>query len=78
MTANIAPSIFRDRFFAVAAASLYRDAIGSRSSKLYTGDLFYNLNDDGTSSISAEYLYGSDREKLEHEEKVNVGLNVKY
>lgn len=78
LTAFLYPEKFGHRFYAKANANLYWDAIGERFVDQYGAGLFYNVDTAGNTSVSAEYVYGTDRKKLQHEEKVTLNFNVKY
>ncbi|TIU89779.1 MAG: hypothetical protein E5V74_03115 [Mesorhizobium sp.] len=78
LTAFLYPEKFGHRFYVKANANLYWDALGDRFVDQYGAGLFYNVDPAGNTSVSTEYVYGTDRKKLRHEDKVTVNFNVKY
>lgn len=77
-TANLVPSMFDQRLYAKAFANLYWEAVTHEFTDQYGAGLFYNIDPAGFTSVSTEYVYGTDRKDRVHKEALTMRLNFKY
>jgi hypothetical protein len=66
------------RFYINGVANYYHDADSGMNIHLFEAELGYNINTDGSSSISVKYDRGTDKDTLTRMQKYVVSLNYKF
>jgi hypothetical protein len=77
-TSSFAPTFLLDRIHLTGTAKWYWDAYSGRTIRRYSAEAAYNLEEDGSSSLSFEYAYGTEKETLERVNQYLLRLNYKY
>ncbi len=76
--ALLLPKFARERLYAVAELQAFADLNSDRTANLFEIELGFNLTQDGSTSISAEYRNGTERATLLETDLVAATLNYKY
>jgi hypothetical protein len=71
------PEALENRLYAVGEFKQFWDATSDIDVTHYSAEVGFNLDEEGSTSLSVEYSYGKEKETLEKNDKLVVNLNYK-
>ena len=72
------PDYLRDRFSVVGTLTYFSDARTGLAYNQYGAQAAYNLSNDGSTSVSLQYIRGTDKDTLTPARQLLMKLNYKY
>lgn len=71
------PKLLDNRLYGVAEIDYFWDAVSGRDVEKYSGEIGLNLNKEGSTSVSVQYAYGTNKSDLADVDQVTLNLNFK-